>query len=181
MNWKRQCFIIQQHKLYKHPHTAFQENSTISWSAAESHKQDRADWLVQIMFFGCKDTCINVHLWINCICFYYHSQGILDKHMLMKRFINHHQVVQLPSLDSPWPHAELSFRSTICSSLICWMHRPLYAICLPFLQTYSSKPEGVANCATEENVVPSGLLRLRFTELHFIGCIKLMLAGLESK
>lgn len=87
MNWKRQCFIIQQHKLYKHPHTAFQENSTISWSAAESHKQDRADWLVQIMFFGCKDTCINVHLWINYICFHYHSQGILDKHMLMKRFI----------------------------------------------------------------------------------------------
>ncbi len=33
----------------------------------------------------------------------------------------------------------------------------------------------------QENVVPSGFIRLRFTELHFIGCIKLMLAGLERK
>jgi len=44
-----------------------------------------------------------------------------------------------------------------------------------------TKPEGVANCATEENVVPSGLIRLRFTVLHFVAFIKQMPAELECK
>lgn len=57
MNWKRQCFMIQQRNCQNYinnhalPFTIIAQFP--SGSAAESHKQDQADWLVQIMFFGC--------------------------------------------------------------------------------------------------------------------------------
>ncbi len=106
----------------------------LSRSAAESHKQNRTDWLVRIMLYKHANEGF-----ITTILYKHANEGFITTTT---------RWCVWPSLDSLWPHAELSFRSTICSSLICWEQRPHYAICPPFLQTYSSKPEGVANCAT---------------------------------